>query len=350
MFVNGCMSNPDGRKLSDETLHDLRRRVVSAVEEKGMKAVEAMRIFGVGRTALFRWLKEYRAGGVDGLIPSRRGRPKGQGKLTARQAVGIVRLIKSGCPDQMELPFPLWTREAVRELISRQTGLSLSISTVGRLLKGWGFSPPPKSVQSVSGRNREFFDEWMKSTYPEIRKESESVDGEIHWCHEMGLAADLPLGVEAGKSGENPTRSNADQRFEGRIFSTVTNQGKWTFMVSKGRSRQSAFSDFLGRLERCTERKVSLIVEDSELGWSKPMRAKLQVGREKIRLHRHPGYEPDLAPQGLVNREGASKTAGSKSPEGVGTTVGKKISLKLKRKLPQGVKRFLLPPSYPGAK
>ena len=29
--------------------------MVSAVEEKGMKAVEARRVFGVGRTALFGW-------------------------------------------------------------------------------------------------------------------------------------------------------------------------------------------------------------------------------------------------------------------------------------------------------
>ena len=51
------MKTQDGRKLSTEALHDLRLRVVSAVEEEGMKAVEAMRVFGVGRTALFGWLK-----------------------------------------------------------------------------------------------------------------------------------------------------------------------------------------------------------------------------------------------------------------------------------------------------
>jgi transposase len=51
------MKTQDGRKLLTEALHDLRLRVVSAVEEEGMKAVEAMRVFGVGRTALFGWLK-----------------------------------------------------------------------------------------------------------------------------------------------------------------------------------------------------------------------------------------------------------------------------------------------------
>lgn len=71
------MKTHDGRKLSTEALHDLRLRVVSAVEEKGMKAVEAMRVFGVGRTALFGWLKAYRACEERELVSSRRGRPKG---------------------------------------------------------------------------------------------------------------------------------------------------------------------------------------------------------------------------------------------------------------------------------
>ena len=47
------MKTQDGRKLSTEALHDLRLRVLSAVEESGMKAVEAMRKIGEGRTALF---------------------------------------------------------------------------------------------------------------------------------------------------------------------------------------------------------------------------------------------------------------------------------------------------------
>jgi len=75
------MSTQYGRKLSSSALHDLRQRVVSAVEEQGVKAVDAMRIFGVGGTALFRWLKSYLSGGIGSLVPGRRGRAKGHTKL-----------------------------------------------------------------------------------------------------------------------------------------------------------------------------------------------------------------------------------------------------------------------------
>lgn len=105
------MSIQDGRKLSSSALHDLRQRVVSAVEEKGMKAVDAMRVFGIGRTALFRWLKAYRSGGSECLVPGRRGRTTGHTKLKPHQAATIVRLIEDRFPDQLKLPFALWTRK-----------------------------------------------------------------------------------------------------------------------------------------------------------------------------------------------------------------------------------------------
>ena len=109
------MSTQDGRKLSSSPLHDLRQSVVAAVEAKGMKAVDAMRIFGIGRTALFRCLNSYRSGDIESRAPGLRGRTKGHTKLQPHQAAAIVRLIGDRCPDQRKLPFALWTREAVHE-------------------------------------------------------------------------------------------------------------------------------------------------------------------------------------------------------------------------------------------
>lgn len=53
----------------------------------------------------------------------------------------IVRLVTDRCPDQLKLPIALWTRDAVGELIQKRRGLSLSVWTIGRYLKKWGFTP-----------------------------------------------------------------------------------------------------------------------------------------------------------------------------------------------------------------
>jgi transposase len=50
-------------------------------------------------------------------------------------------LIAQGCPDQVGLSFALWTRQAVRALIARETGVWLTpLSVVGRYLRAWGFT------------------------------------------------------------------------------------------------------------------------------------------------------------------------------------------------------------------
>lgn len=43
-------------------------------------------------------------------------------------------------PDQLRLPFYLWTRQAVAALIKRECGAELSLTTVGRYLKAWGMT------------------------------------------------------------------------------------------------------------------------------------------------------------------------------------------------------------------
>jgi len=308
------MSTQDGRKLSSSVLHDLRQRVVSAVEEQGVKAVDAMRIFGVGRTALFRWLKSYRSGGIGSLVPGRRGRTKGHTKLKPHQAATIVRLIEDRCPDQLKLPFALWTREAVRELIHRRTGLSLSVSTVGRLLRGWGFTPQ-KPVRRAYEKNPALVRQWMESTYPSIRREAEAANGEIHWGDEMGLRSDHQAGTSYGRRGKTPVIPGTGQRFGCNMISTVTNQGKLTFMVFKERFTRTVFLRFLARLVRQAGRKVFLIVDGHPVHRSKAVRDWVERNTGKISLHQLPGYSPDLNPDELLNNDVKSNALGRRKPQ-----------------------------------
>jgi transposase len=44
-------------------------------------------------------------------------------------------------PDQLKLPFGLWTREAVQHVIADRFGIILSRWQVGRYLKSWGYTP-----------------------------------------------------------------------------------------------------------------------------------------------------------------------------------------------------------------
>jgi len=60
--------------------------------------------------------------------------------LTVSESRRVQGWIANKCPDQMRLPFALWTAQAVRELIHQKFGKTLGLSTMQLHLKRWGFS------------------------------------------------------------------------------------------------------------------------------------------------------------------------------------------------------------------
>ncbi len=117
----------------------------------GQTQTQVAETFGVARGTVSRWLKIYREKGEEGLLAKPRGRPKG-GKLLGWQAATICNIIRDRCPDQLKLPFALWTREAVQQLIEKKFGIKLSIWTVGRYLRRWNFTPQ-KPLKRAYERN-----------------------------------------------------------------------------------------------------------------------------------------------------------------------------------------------------
>src|SRR4030067_817512 len=130
---------PYTRTLSPSAQESLRIRAVKAVLT-GHTQVEVAGIFGVPRQTVGLWVKAHRRGGLRSLKAKKRGRPKG-GTLLPWQAAQVVRAITDRTPAHVELPFYLWTREAVGRLIEDRFGIQLSVWTVGRYLAQWGFTP-----------------------------------------------------------------------------------------------------------------------------------------------------------------------------------------------------------------
>ena len=135
-----AVKKQDARSLSSEAQEAIRCRAVQAVLE-GMTQTEAARNFGIARGTVSKWMKQYRTGGNRALKALKQGRPRESGRLKGWQAAMIVRTITDKTPDQVKMPFMLWTPEAVRTLIALKTKVQLSLSTVGRLLRRWGFTP-----------------------------------------------------------------------------------------------------------------------------------------------------------------------------------------------------------------
>src|SRR4030066_1418305 len=188
----------DTRTLSPSAQESLRIRAVKAVLT-GRAQLEVAGIFGVPRQTVGLWIKAHRRGFLRSLKAKKRGRPKG-GTLLSWQAAQIVRAITDRTPDQLKLPFYLWTREAVGRLIEDRFGIRLSGWTVGRCLAQWGFTPQ-KPARRAFERDPERVRRWLDEEYPAIRSRAKREGAEIYWGGEMGVRSGPVAGRASGGRG-----------------------------------------------------------------------------------------------------------------------------------------------------
>ncbi len=303
----------DGRRLSPQAQQELRRRVVHAIVEQGMAQTQASRRFGVGRTSIYYWLKAHREGGDAALNAHKRG-PKRHSRLAGHQAATVVRLISERCPDQLRLPFALWTRDAVRQLIKKRFGVSVSVCTVGRYLKRWGFTPQ-KPLRRAYEQNPEAVRRWLEKDYPAIRRQARQERAQIHWGDEMGMRSDHQAGRSYGLKGHTPVVPGTGQRFGCNMISAITNRGRLAFMVFTERFTAPVMIHFLRRLVKQNTQKVFLIVDGHPVHRSRQVKRWLEAHTKSIRMFYLPGYSPQLNPDECLNQDVKTNAVGRQRPK-----------------------------------
>ena len=302
------MKAQDARSLCAEAQEALRRRAVAAVRG-GMTQTQAARLFGVARGTVARWMKLYRQGGLKALGARPQGRPPGQSRLKNWQAAQIVRTITDRTPDQLKLPFVLWTREAVGALIERRFGVRVSRMTVGRWLRRWGLTPQ-KPVRRAWEQNPQAVEQWLKVEYPQVRRQAKAERAEINWGDEMGLRSDHQAGTTYGRRGQTPVIPGTGQRWRCNMISAITGRGRLRFMVFKRRFTGEVFIEFMRRLVRSAGRKVYLIVDGHPVHKSGEVEKWLEQHEAQIRMILMPAYSPELNPDEFLNNDVKANAVG----------------------------------------
>lgn len=305
------MKTQDFRSLQPKAQEDLRRKAVKAVLD-GRTRQEVGQLFGVSGKSVGIWIRRYATDGAKSLKAKKRGRPRG-GSLLPWQAAQIAKTVTDKNPDQLKLPFYLWTREAVSLLIEKRFGLTLSIWTVGRYLNKWGFTPQ-KPVRKAFEQDEEKVHWWLSEYYPAIRKLAKREKAEIYWGDESGIRSDHSVGRSFGRKGRTPVIPGTGQRFRCNMISAITNRGRLNFMVFTEKFRAEVFLAFLKRLVKQSKRRVFLIVDGHPVHRSRKVKQWLDQNEEHIRMFFLPGYSPELNPDELLNQDVKTNAVGRKRP------------------------------------
>lgn len=294
--------------------------MVAAILREKMSQSEAARVFHVSRVAVNGWVKRFREQGARGLRAKPRGRPPSF-RLAPHQAATTVRLITNRCPDQLRLPFVLWTREAVQQLLADRFGIRVSVWTVGRYLKRWGLTPQ-KPLRRAYEQDPKAVRQWLETEYPHIHTRAKREKAEIHWGDQSGLRSDHQVGRSYGKRGQTPIIPGTGKRFRCHMMSSITNRGQLAFMVYKERFTAEVMIRFLRRLLNHRKRKVFLIVDRHPVHRSGRVQRWLNHSKGRIQMFFLPSYSPELNPDELLNQDVKSNAVGRQRPRNQKEMIG----------------------------
>lgn len=296
------MEARDFRSIGRPAQEELRRRALVLLEQ-GVSQTEAARAVGVQRQTVNLWLKRYRAQGEDGVLDGRRVSPRrGKGALTAEEAHKVRRWIADKMPDQLKLPFALWTARAVQELIGRRFGKRLGLSTVQLYLRRWGLSPQ-KPLARARERAPAAITAWLERDYPQIARRAKREGAAIYWGDETGISNQDQIGRTWALKGRTPVIARTAKRISQSLISAVSNRGLMRFMLYEGALNVDRFIAFLRRLTKDAKQKVFLIVDNLKVHHAKRVKAWLASHAHEIELFYLPAYAPDHNPDEYLNND-----------------------------------------------
>jgi len=296
------MNATDMRSLPRAARHERRVQVIR-LRKAGRTLDEIAQLTGLSKTGVFNICKRHDAGGAKALHDAPTGRQVGDKRLlSAEQEAQVQSLIMDKTPDQLKLPYALWTRGAVAELIEQRFGIRLPVRTMGLYLARWGFTPQ-KPIKKAYEQSPAAVKKWLDEDYPAIAARAKAEGAEIHWGDESGLRSDDVRGRGFAPRGQTPVIRVNNKRHGLSVISTVTNKGQMRWKIFEGALNADILIDFLRRLIKGASKKLFLILDNLRVHHAKPVKAWLAEHADAIEVFYLPSYSPELNPDEMANAD-----------------------------------------------
>jgi transposase len=307
--TNTGQSKSRGSKDAQEKVRQL---IVIFLKSRQGTRKKAAELYGISLDGVQRIWKRYKLTGGRGILSKKRGVTGGK-KISGKQASEVRNLVKEKLPDQLKLPFGLWTREAVQQLISVRYGIELSRWQVGRYLKAWGYTPQ-KPVSKAFEQNPERVKAWLEKEYPAIKRRAQKEKAVIYFGDETGMRSDHQAGRSYAPSGQTPVIKRTGQRFSLNMISAISNKGHLQFMIIDGKFNSAVFKKFLQQMIKYRRQKIYFVADGHPAHKTKILNEWLAANRARIEVVFLPPYSPELNPQEYVNQDVKTNVIGKKRP------------------------------------
>lgn len=211
------------------------------LKKRGHTTAHIAEILNVHPNSVRKWCRVYKAYGRKGLIPKAPGKKHNTGMcLPPEKEICVLEHIAQSTPKEMGLPFWLWSRHALSNLIQLVVGVNMSDRTLLSYLDRWRIARQPSFHQNDKGseQKRKLFERWKRLQYPLIAKEASKRMALIQWCHpkeKMTLPAVDNMQAVPEKLG---------------LIRAVDNKGYVRFMCYRNNVTAALIIEFLDRLHK----------------------------------------------------------------------------------------------------
>jgi transposase len=293
----------DARKLTAEGRALLRQMVIRLRKQSGLGLKELASVAGVHHRTVEEWLARARKEGEGALTEKCRGRRVGSGrKLTMADECWLRDQIVGECPQQLKLPFALWTRPAIKALIRERFGVEMQDRLVGKYLKRWGFTPQ-RPVKRALEQDPVKVTIWLEQTYPQVLARAKAENATILWGDETAVKEDTHWIRGYAPKGQTPVLKTPTRWDKLSMISAISARGECAFQIVEGSINTARFLEFLGRLIEGATRKIFLVVDNLRVHHAKQVSEWLQEKQDRIELVFLPPYAPESNPDEYLNRD-----------------------------------------------
>ena len=252
----------DLRKLDKDALFKLRKQVVS-LKGKGYSGGEIEHLLRIRSNRVSEIWRKYQKCGKEGLKPGVPGRKQGEkALLNEPRQEEIRRMMIENTPDELKMPFSLWTCQVAIDCIKRKYYIRMPVRSMTNYFKKWGFICKAP-IRSDEYRKNKAFICFMEEDFPGIVRRAKSENVGIYWFCENRID-------------------------DTSIFAAVTARGTARFSFFSGRITQEKFIFLMSQLIRYADRKVFFIAADTACFRGKKVRTWLKNNRKSIEVFYHP--------------------------------------------------------------
>jgi len=298
------------KRKNKDAQEETRFRVAEYLRKKLGTQKQASEIFGITERSVNKIWAKYKQGGKRALYSNKRGVQGGK-KLKKDQAYKVRQIIKEKLPDQLKLPFGLWTREAVQQLISNKFDVELSRWQVGRYLNSWGYTPQ-KPIRKAFEQKPEQVKKWLEEEYPAIQARAKVEKATIYFGDETGCRSDHQAGKSYAPKGQTPIIKATGKRYTVNMISAISNKGHLQFMLMDKGFNSEVFKVFLQQMIKHSKRKIFFITDNHPAHKTIKLNEWLEEHKDEIEVLFIPPYSPELNPQEYVNQDLKTNIIGKK--------------------------------------